>query len=252
MSCDPAIISGLKLWLKGDDAATGTITTWNDASGQGNNATAVNSPTGVDAVLNGHRIVRFVASEIDHFTFTDFASGFTAGEVFIVIKINNDPPGGDNTVTGLWTLGTDQNTHYPWTDENIYETFGTNSRKTITNPAPSLASWRVYSIRSAANDWEAYLDGTSIHGPVGINTVAFPSAPKLGANSDNGFRLDGDIAEFAFFDRGLDTTERGNMWHYFAEKFALTIANTVACPGLSPSFRINKLRPAFFKPGLAR
>ncbi|WP_230690505.1 hypothetical protein, partial [Streptococcus pneumoniae] len=44
-----------------DDAATGNVATWSDASAGGHNATAAGSlqPTGVAAVLNGHKVVRF-------------------------------------------------------------------------------------------------------------------------------------------------------------------------------------------------
>lgn len=250
MSCDPANVSGLQLWLKGDDAATGTITTWADASGNGNDATAVGSPQGIAAELNGHKVVRFDASNEDYFTFADFCSGFTEGEIFIVVKVNNDPPG-VSTSTGLWHLGGASNTHYPWTNGDVFEMFGTDTRKDSIAVTPSLASWRVYSVRSAPSDWEAYLDGASLFS-TGTNTAAFPAAPKLGMSLLSYF-LDGDLAELLLYNRSVTTTERGNNWHYLAEKYALTVANTVSCD--APASRLlkpNKLRPAIFSPGLGR
>lgn len=250
MSCDPANISGQKLWLKGDDAATGTITTWADASGNGNDATAVDTPQGVASVLNGHKIVRFDGVD-DHFTFGDFISGFTGGEVFIVIKIDADPPP-DATRSGLWHFGGTDNTHYPFTNALIYEIFGSNVRRDGIDPAADLATWKVYSVSANSSSWLAHLDGTQIHSE-GSNTVAFTTTPKLGISRGGVHFLDGDVAEMILYNRSLTTTERGNVWHYLAEKYALTIANTVSCDApASKLLKPNNMRPAFFKPGLGR
>ena len=52
----PTDIAGLKLWLKADAGVTesgGSVTSWADQSGQGNNATASGTPTLVTNSLNG-------------------------------------------------------------------------------------------------------------------------------------------------------------------------------------------------------
>lgn len=224
----PTAISGCKLWLKGDDAATGSITTWPDASGQGNDATAFGAPTGVDTVVNGHKIVRLNGTS-DYFSLPNLLSGATAGTAFIVVKIDSDPPSNPvQTGHPMGVFGTDNDaSHYPYTDGTIYHDFGTTSRKDF-NPTPSLASWRVYGVMSASADWRAYLDGTLVFS-TGTNTVAFGATPLIGHDSriagGNYTYTDGDIAEVIIYNSALTTLRREQVETYLGDKYGITVAN---------------------------
>lgn len=218
----PSSLSGLVEWLKAD-AITGLadndpISTWTASAG--NNATAAGTarPTYQTNELNSLPIVRFDGVN-DAFAFGNF-SALTAGEVFIVIKVDNDPTTGSGVRSGLWTIGTDAGsiTLYPYDDGNIYDGFGTTVRKTVGNPTPSLASWRVYNVFSAANDWGANLDGSSLF-TTATNTVGFSASCVLGAQSVA--FLDGDVAEFIMYNRKLTAPERASVLGYLQGKFAL-------------------------------
>jgi len=67
----PTDISGLSLWLKGDAGITlsgSNVTAWADQSGNGNNATATDTPT---------------LSTVSGKTFVDFAGGYFSGNELI-------------------------------------------------------------------------------------------------------------------------------------------------------------------------
>jgi hypothetical protein len=199
-------------WYKADAGTSTTvdgeaISQWDDSSGNARHATqgtGANQATYQTNELNGLPVVRFDGSN-DFFNVPD-ASALTASTVFIVVKIDTDPPIAEEQ-TGLWHLGTAVNaTHYPYTDGVIYDAFGTTARKTTVDPTPALTSFRIYGVVSAANDWRSYLDGVNLH-TTGTNTVGLPSAPRLGGFTGTYF-LDGDVAEFVLYDSALSTGDR--------------------------------------------
>lgn len=214
------------LWLAADAIAGvsdgGNITTWADASGNSNNGTATGllgvRPTYQANIINGKPVVRFYGSSQTYFTFPNFASGFTAGEVFIVVKTTSDP-GASNG--GLWHFSSDAgNTHYCYADGMIYDNFGTDSRKNTVNPTPSLASWNIYNVSSGAGNWTSRLNGTVIY-VTGSNTVAFGTSPKLGESVGGGTDLTGDVAEFILYNSVLDTTTRASVVSYLQGKYGI-------------------------------
>lgn len=169
------------------------------------------------SLLNGHFVVEH--DGIDDYLGGPDLSSLTSGHAFFVVKIDADPPGAD-AQTGIWDFGTGGfQSHYPYTDGNIYDRFGNTTRKTVGNPAASLASWRIYEVRSAASDWEAKLDGTSLHS-TGTNTVGFQTAPYLGRGADSSFFLDGRWAYFALFP-ALSSGDADDMRGWLQTRFGL-------------------------------
>lgn len=86
----PASISGLNLWLKGEDlvgAEGASIATWTDSSGLGNHAIA-GSPAPTVTELGGHRAANF-AGTYDHFT-TPVSASDAARTMFIVFRTPNN------------------------------------------------------------------------------------------------------------------------------------------------------------------
>src|SRR5262247_3533304 len=97
--------SGLEMWLKAD-AITGLvdndpISTWADSSVNGRNATQSGTarPTYKVNIINGLPVARFDGAD-DFFTLPNFLTAFSAGEIFLVIKLDNDPPSVGSG--GLW------------------------------------------------------------------------------------------------------------------------------------------------------
>lgn len=222
---DPSDLSGLTMWLKAD-AITGlsngdSITTWQDSSTANNDAAQVGGfgvPTYQTNVVNTLPVARFSGST--QFLGLPDLSALTEIEVFVVVKLVDDPALGSGE-TGLWHLGTDaQATHFTWVDGTLYDAMGSTVRKDLGNPATSFsAAFRVYSVYSAAGDWQAYIDGVSIFSTA-TNTVGVQASAFLGRNAAGG-HLKGDIAEFIVYNRKLTGTERDDVVDYLTTKYGL-------------------------------
>ncbi len=218
--------ANLQLWLKAD-AITGLndgdrVTTWIDSSGNSRDATqsvAADKPTYKINIINGKPVVRFAAANTEFMNLPNFLTGFGAGEIFLVVKLNNDPP-----VTGsggIWDFGSDAaSSHYCFDDGFIYDEFATTARKGTVNPTPSLAAWRLYNVSSQANEWTSRLDGTQIF-TTATNTVGWSTTPKIGGET---FFCDGDIAELILYSTVLSTADRTAVKTYIAAKYNLTLA----------------------------
>lgn len=220
----PGSVSGLIHLCQIQDLALSDgdlISAWTDSSGNGNNGSASGTArptykTGITA--SGKAVARFEGSN-NVITFSNFISSLTAGTLFLVIKIDNDPPAGAST-SGCWNLGTaPQSSHFPYSDGNIYEAFGTTARKTVGNPTPSLSSaFRTYIVTSKASEYKVYLDGSSIYSTA-TNTVGFPSSSiTLGANLSS-HKLDGDIAVFGLYNSALSSSDVASLHSYLNSNY---------------------------------
>ena len=224
---------GLVLWLEADAIVglsdTDPITTWPAHIGSDPTASATERPLYRTNQINGLPAVEFDGSN-DRFTVPDFFAGTeTAAEMFIIVRIDNDPPGSVNQV-GMWHLaGGGVVNAFPSTDSNVYDGFGSTARKTVGNPTPSLTSWRLYNVSSAAGDWTVRLDGTqifttasntfqgSVSGTMGITR-------KLGQSGGLSHFLDGMVAGLFVFDHVLSAGDRTLVHDYISAKYGLTIA----------------------------
>ena len=218
----------LKGWYKGDEIAGSDgdpLSAWVDDSGNANDAaqaTGGNRPTLEVAEQNGLNVVRFTTGSQQHFDMPNLLSGASAASVYYVVKAAADPSAG-STTNGLHRFGSSTSAdHYPFTDSIIYDGFASNARKTVGNPTPSLAAWRIVGEHSAASDWGYYLDGTSIFSTA-TNTVGLTTAPKLGeawttvANT----WLDGWVAEAIYTNAKQTDRNRIRTEGYLAHKWGI-------------------------------
>lgn len=218
--------AALLAWYKGDDLTGNNgdpISTWEDADGS-NDLTAAGSlrATVAAADLNSLNTARFTAANSQRYAVADIFSGASAASVYIVLKLVADPAAAGGS-SGLWRFGSAGDTdHWPFTDGNVYDGFGSNARKSTGNPTVSLSSaYRIIGIHSAANDWGIFIDGTS-HFSTGTNTVGFDSTPWLGSNDAFDAFLDGWIAEAFFTDAKQSESDRQKAEGYLAHKWDLT------------------------------
>jgi hypothetical protein len=222
----------LKGWYEGDllaGAGGSTITTWPDQSTNGNDATqsvSANRPTVAAADLNGMNVVRFTSADTNSFDLPDLLSGASEGSAMAVIKVNADPPGATADSGGLLKIGSqggaNGSNHYPFTDNNVYDDFGSTARKSLGNPTPSLASYRILSFHSKASDWRCYIDATSFF-TTATNTAGFTSSPKI-ATSTNGVTsvyLNGWVAELLICNNFLTDSDRQKLEGYIAWKWGI-------------------------------
>ena len=85
---DPTKIMGLKLWFVADSASLGSLSQWNDESGNNKHATSVTAakqPVCSANGLNGHRVVTFDGSNDSLMTGTNTISGNKAS-IFLAVK----------------------------------------------------------------------------------------------------------------------------------------------------------------------
>lgn len=229
-------VAGATLWVRSDlgvyEDAVGTdpaeagdkIKRWVDQSGSGNDITDPGStlqPTWDDGnQYLSRNTVRFTAAGMQFMNIPNaMFSGLTSGEIFTSKKMVADPAAASGSA-GLWTLnaGSSFHTHHPWTDGVIYDNTFTSVRKTVGNEVPALTNWHVYSVRSDASDWEAYIDNVSVFATA-TNTVEFPGGANLaylGMAWAGGHKMDGWYSEIVFFPFTLDSTERAAMYDYMA------------------------------------
>lgn len=212
--------SGLVAWHDAQ-AITGyadnaTINSWLDRSGNANHLSATSSATpryrdGATEGINGHPCIRIVNGTTACFFHygSHILSGATAGEIYIVTKLDADPPA-TAARTGFWYFNPSTfNTNHPWTDGKIYDSWGTTDRKTVGDPTPSLAAMHIWHVNSRSGGWTAYLNGSVIH-TTATNTVRFSTGaeatPRIGTSTST-VEMDGLIGEVIVYNRNLTNDE---------------------------------------------
>lgn len=241
----PNTLSNLELWLDAyqiSGLADGAqISTWLDSSGNGRDATGLvgTYPTKpkyrASLGPNSQPTVEMSAATDTTgpwFSLPNFLTGFTAGDIFAVVKINGDPP---NTLAARCAppygdFGSAGDEYFPnhtlggATAGVIFDAFGSTVRKQTVNPTPALTSWRLYESRSASGAWSNHLDGVQLFSTA-TNTVGWSTTPFIGHSTTNNKHLNGFISEIILYSRILnDTTERKAVIHaYLNTKYGLSL-----------------------------
>src|SRR6185436_6720197 len=157
-------------------------------------------PTYKASILNGLGIARFDGTD-DELQGAN-PTALTAEHMFVVLKIDNDPPASGKN--GNWSLGGGAVNQYP-------ELAGTNpiwdgSFRTATlifsKSSMNLAQWRVAEVVSTSSEYIFRLDGTVLQNGTGGTSFGHQSASsiRLGrCDPFNSLFLDGDIAGMYIF-----------------------------------------------------
>jgi len=182
----PETLPGVIQWQKPDDKSTvikinELISKVTDKSGNSNDLTQSiisNQPSLIPNIANGKDVIRFTGFN-PKFLESPSLQALTEAEVFIVVKIETDPPL-FNTQSGLWTYSASpQSAHYPLPDGRILESFGTNTRTPTFIPLIDLSSqFRIYNVISTPTEYTVNIDSTQIFTRA-TNTVAFSSGVNL-------------------------------------------------------------------------
>lgn len=228
------------MWFQADSLALSDgdpISTWTDSTGNGHDATAggAQRPTyRASGGSNNEPYVEFDGSD-DQMTIDSgnpsFATGWTQGEMFVVVKLDADPPASNSSDAGVvqglggtgFSLGA--RCEYPDFDSgDILEGFGNgNGSRRQFDPGVSLASWRLYNVSSQSGEYKARIDGTEVYSNA-TNTVSFAeSGPRL-CQTNSLARMDGQVHEVLIYDAVLSSGDRSIAEDYLAGKYNLTIA----------------------------
>jgi len=222
----PTDISGIQLWLRSDSAyskdASNNILSWDDCSGNTNNATQASSsnrPKWIDNSLNGKPVIRFDAASNQYLNFNQLTlSNFS---FFIVFKKNLSSNSGV-------LLGNSSSSDYigNWSDGNVYMGNGTVQPYATTG---NITNYSYLSITYDGNNANFYLNGTH----KGLNTgAAVCNYNQVGARSSTGTYLDGDIAEIIIYNTIISTSDRVAIENYLHNKYAPRV-------DLGPDFNIS-------------
>jgi len=223
-SFDPLSISGCVLWLKadGDVYNTGTtqatdgqtVETWADMSGNGRNAVyfAGTKPVFQTNEVNGKPVVEGGASW-GGLVFS--LPTLTAGTLFWVGKHLCTNTCDVHEIGGS-ALG-DPRTYYPHYG-SASMTFGTNTRKTFTEPSGAKTDWQAISI-SANTSWKCWVNGSNK-----LDTSNTFSAPST-TDSRIMWNTQAQFAEFILYNSALGTTDREDVEDYLGTKYGVTITH---------------------------
>lgn len=222
---DLTTISGLKLWCETRFFAEGYADTdlRSIAPNYANTAnhllrTNANAPIHRTAQVNSEPAWEFNGSQVFDIANAIF-SGQTAGEVFLVIKSDND---GGTSSGGHWSLGGTSGSLYPDAAGDVYDSFASSTTKATGNPSTALNAWHLYNVSADGSSWTSRHDGTQ-HYTVASNTVTWPGGiAYLGLNGGTWYL--GFIAAIVMFDNVLSSTDRDTVESYLASVYGLTVA----------------------------
>ncbi len=236
----PSLI-GIVAWLDADQEtiyANNDPAVMHDFSGNGNDtaqATGSLKPLWKTGILNGKPGFYFDGTD----DVVSFASGVFAGlttdaEIFAVIKCDSDTPAASQS--GLWTmgsLGAATNTHYRYTDGNVYDDAAATTRKTTGIPPVNLAVGHTYNIRSKNDRWERAFNGCDFYasaggqdlygvGGAGSTAIGFPAVASIG-KSGGAYYLKGYFFELIIA-RWQSSYTRLRVLDYLHTKYGIQVA----------------------------
>ena len=230
----PRQISGLVVWLDGTDPAGNgvipangaTVSTWTDKSGNGNNGTAVNTPT---YTLSSKGIA---TSSGAYFTLPNGAFPFNDSSYTYFFVFTTTTTGSVNSLFGGGVPGTTRST--------VAVRLGTNGANNViqtywwANGINDLLVSNTYTanVISIAETWYATGSSRTITLNFAGSSTDSPAVPgaRLQANTNNylGLAYPGDGAltgfhyEFIVYNTSLSTAQRQQVESYLAQKWGLT------------------------------
>ncbi|MEM6698124.1 MAG: hypothetical protein AAF599_06995, partial [Bacteroidota bacterium] len=254
MATGPGGVSS-QVWLKADDGlmvdGSDNATNWMDNSGNSRDADIiVGDPQRLENVINFNPAIDFDGNDYFRFNSSPFVNSFTAAEAILVIK---DDQYTACSCGGAYNFGgSGSNSHYSWSDQNIYDNAFTNDRigfnpltgaivdgkpgvASITGDPVDVRNWNIYGTYGATNEWGVHFNG-DIKAATTSNTPSFALSGAnelVGAWATTGI-FNGDIAEVLLFDKVLSTAERNQVDSYLGIKYGITLGHDyVASDGTS-------------------
>lgn len=204
----PLDITGCLLWLDAADTNTitealGSVSQWDDKSGQGNHATqetgALQPTTGVNT-LNGRNVLRFVEDNQ-----LDIPKPSGVEDVFVIYK-----------TTDLVYL------HF--TDTPSHASVMAHSGSSVTAITANFGS-PTFKLNGVSQSWSnrgdvfTALDNQSNCLLMkGVDLSSWSSTINL-CNYGSGYSITGDIAEVIFYNRSLSAAEETSIFDYAASKW---------------------------------
>ena len=225
----PQTISGLSLWLYGDDPgmtiSTG-VSVWPDRSGKNRNATqstAGKQPINTNTI-NGRKVVTFqgVDDTMEIAAASDFNA--TSQTIFIVSRQTS------LAFAVLWHKAANSAVtngvivRYRLDGAIWLYQKGSGSPQTLTTYAATNTNLNVFSIVLQPTSQQGWVNGTSRATASDAQAYGNNSSIWLGSRMDEAEFLAGDIAEIIYYNRALSTSERRTIEQYLSKRWGVAVA----------------------------
>jgi hypothetical protein len=175
------IDAALESYANGD--AVGTMTDWSASGINATMAVSAGKPTfSTTAGPSSGKCITFDGVD-DIMALASNPITASGATMMIVWRNYVDPPTGSGNGAPLayWGTGGAFN-HWPFDDGVVYSGFGSTARKTVGNPAASLANWNVVTIVSVSGSFRFRVNGADVY-TTASNSVGSGATPKLGQDS---------------------------------------------------------------------
>lgn len=190
----PPTVSGanLRCWLEPSDITTGINTIVSGGFTSVGDKTGTHAPwtqsgaasfRPTTSTIGGRQCLRFTQGPTTWLLGPTFATNFALGvHTFWVLQPDLDPEA-TSSPHHKFDANTVGNNLYPFIDGIIYDGYGSTTRKTVGNPAPSLTTPHVYEVISIAGEHTFRINDVTIN-TFGANVVGWdPAQSILGAGS---------------------------------------------------------------------
>lgn len=233
--------SNLVFWLDANQISSlvsgSKVSSVTDLSGKGNNVSPnQGKPQFVKDVVNGNAVIRFDGINAD---LRGDLGNFDAPGTVIAFAIFDQTNQGEDDNDYVFSVGSTntggQNTNLArrkdedgmGQNENLHYTFD-GSTVHLASTTASANTWMAFAhllntTNTTTKYYQTFVDGTELS-----YSTDFPSALDSDGSfeigdfrnaADNTFKLDGDVAEVAIFDRLLNTAELKIVYSYLAGKY---------------------------------
>jgi hypothetical protein len=218
---------------------------WNDKSGKGNHfgiyAAAYKPWVDKTTTLNGHATGRFERSTDDRHFVSQVAwvgtPAWVAGELLVIMKMDNDPGAGDIGGWGKFGNSSTQDTHTPLNDGDVYENIFNASRPNSGNPTTAMNAWHGYNVRGTQSSYtrKIYIGTEQLESitsgvwttptlgsakTIGTSWVGLYTPPTYAHRS-----MEGNIAAVYLWNNVLGA-QRSDLVTYINDRWGLTISST--------------------------
>jgi hypothetical protein len=226
----------LRLWVSADtgvQTSAGTVSQWNDRSGNGNAAQAVGSPTLVANAVNGKPVVHFDTG--DYMDVPNAPSIEIAGDVASYAVVSFDDFA---TYRGLWakTKGNLPASidYYLTPNAGVPQLFRGNGQSygsLAANQGVPAATYVVLGYEMGGQTATHYLNG----GSIGSGQITAPLGDAgtdllIGTRADFATQLKGGLAELLVFGHELSVAERGQILSYLGGKYGMRLVRVASLP----------------------
>jgi hypothetical protein len=242
----PTSITGCSLWFDGTDSSTitlasGSLTQWNDKSGNGKNFTAVSgyaNATVSSAYQNGLNVFNFSGNGLYR---TPEGSAVYPQDAYIIVALKSTTAHVD--VLGMGDRAVDNFNSLTFAESAVSKWHNGSSggaRQTISDTTETSTSFLLMQWSIANGNYLLRRNGTQL--VQASRTYSFNNSStaifQIGyRHTDNvygpGANFSGYIGEIAVFNSQLGTTDRQNIESYFAQKWGLTAGLPAGHPGLT-------------------